>query len=110
MVLSGATVELAYPHTAIARAIDAAGFVVALHAQQQGLRACTLTSSKFIDRASRATASLQAFFRPSTDELAALGDDAWIECARSGLAHAIAVRGAPLHAWVWRWRDALPMF
>jgi protoporphyrinogen/coproporphyrinogen III oxidase len=109
-VVSSVTVELAYPRDAIAHALDGSGFVVALSAQQQGLRACTFTSAKFIDRAPPDTASLRLFFRPDAGELAALADDAWIARARAGLARVIAVRGEPLRAWVSRWPDALPVF
>jgi oxygen-dependent protoporphyrinogen oxidase len=84
--------------------------VVALSAQQQGLRACTFTSSKFIDRAPPGSVSLRAFFRPSDDDLAGLDDAAWIARARGGIARALPVRGEPVRAWVSRWPAALPVF
>ncbi len=109
-VVSSVTVELAYARDAIAHALDASGFVVALSAQQQGLRACTFSSAKFIDRAPPDAASLRLFFRPDAGELAELDDAAWIARARAGFARVISVRGEPLRAWVSRWVDALPVF
>jgi oxygen-dependent protoporphyrinogen oxidase len=109
-VQSSVTVELAYARDAIAHALDGSGFVVAAAAQQQGLRACAFTSSKFAGRAPPGKVSLRLFFRPSAEELGALDDAAWIARASSALARALPVRGEPLRAWVSRWPDALPVF
>jgi protoporphyrinogen/coproporphyrinogen III oxidase len=107
---SSVTVELAYPRSAVPHPLDGSGFVVALAAQQQGLRACTWSSSKFADRAPAGQVGLRAFFRPSGDELAQLDDDAWVERARRELARVMTVQEPPRRAWVSRWRDALPVF
>jgi oxygen-dependent protoporphyrinogen oxidase len=109
-VQSSVTVELAYPRDAIGHALDGSGFVVAASAQQDGLRACAFTSSKFAGRAPPGKVSLRLFFRPSADELSALDDAAWSARAGAALARVMAVRGAPLRAWVSRWPDALPVF
>ena len=108
--MSSVTVELAYPRAAIDHALDGTGFVVALAAQDAGLRACTFTTSKFIDRAPHDKVSLRLFFRPSGDDLAALDDAAWTERAVAGLHRVLKVHGQPLCAWVSRWPNALPVF
>jgi len=107
---SSVTVELAYRRAAVPHALDGSGFVVALAAQQEGLRACTWSSSKFEGRAPPGKVALRAFFRPTAEELAQLDDAAWIERARRGLARVMGLQEPPLDAWVSRWRDALPVF
>ncbi len=111
--LSSVTVELAFERAAIEHALDGTGFVVALDAQRDGLRACTFTSAKFIDRAPPRKVSVRLFFRPKAEELQgtdALDDDAWRARALAGLRRVIPVRGMPLRSWVSRWPDALPVF
>ena len=107
---SSVTVELAYPRAAVQHALDGSGFVVALAAQQEGLRACTWSSSKFAGRAPADKVALRAFFRPSDDDLAQLDDAAWSARAVRGVARVIALSGPPLHSWVSRWPSALPVF
>ena len=108
-VMSSATVELAFERSALEHALDGTGFVIAERAQQEGLRACTFTSSKFEGRAPAGRVSLRLFFRPTAEELATLDDAAWSERALRGLSRVLRVRGAPLDAWVSRWPDALPV-
>jgi oxygen-dependent protoporphyrinogen oxidase len=107
---SSVTVELAFERDAIAHALDGSGFVVADHAQQEGLRACTFTSSKFIDRAPKDRVALRAFFRPQAAELDMLDDAAWIARAVRGVARVLPLQGDPLRVWVSRWAHALPVF
>lgn len=107
---SSVTVELAYVRDAIAHALDGSGFVVAESAQQEGLRACTFTSSKFEGRAPKGRVSLRAFFRPSDADIASLDDAAWIARAARGVARVLPVSGDALRAWVSRWPRALPVF
>lgn len=109
-VQSSVTVELAFQRDALQHALDGSGFVVAQAAQQEGLRACTWSSSKFAARAQPGKASLRAFFRPSDDELATLDDAAWIARAERGVARALPISAPPLRAWVSRWPRALPVF
>jgi oxygen-dependent protoporphyrinogen oxidase len=108
--MSSVTVELAYPRDAVEHPLDGTGFVVALAAQQAGLRACTFTSSKFIDRSPPERISLRLFFRPTDHELATLDDAAWSERAVLGLGRVLRVQGRPLRTWVSRWAHALPVF
>jgi oxygen-dependent protoporphyrinogen oxidase len=107
---SSVTVELAFAREAIAHALDGSGFVVAEAAQQEGLRACTFTSSKFEDRAPKGRVSLRAFFRPADAEIAGLDDAAWIARAVRGIARVLPVSGEQQRAWVSRWPRALPVF
>jgi oxygen-dependent protoporphyrinogen oxidase len=109
-VTSSVTVELAFQRAAIAHALDGSGFVVAEQAQQEGLRACTFTSSKFVDRAPPGRVSLRAFFRPSSDELDRLDEAAWIARAVRNVGRVLPLQDDPLQAWVSRWPNALPVF
>jgi oxygen-dependent protoporphyrinogen oxidase len=107
--VSSVTVELAFERSAIDHALDGTGFVVATELQQQGLRACTFTTSKFEGRAPEGCVSLRAFFRPLPGDLEALDDAAWTARAVQGIARALPLRGSPLHTWVSRWPHALPV-
>ena len=117
--LSSVTVELVYPRAAVAHALDGTGFVVSQAAQRDGLRACTFTTSKFVDRAPPGHVSLRAFFRPAAGEAAVLpaplaapplDDAAWRARAVAGIGRVLALQGEPLRAFVSRWPDALPVF
>jgi oxygen-dependent protoporphyrinogen oxidase len=110
VVQSSVTVELAFARDAVQHALDGSGFVVAQGAQQEGLRACTWSSSKFAARAEQGKTSLRAFFRPTGAELATLDDAAWIARAERGIARALPLSAPPLRAWVSRWPRALPVF
>jgi oxygen-dependent protoporphyrinogen oxidase len=107
---SSVTVELAFAREQVEHALDGTGFVVALEAQREGLRACTFTSSKFSGRAPPGEVSLRAFLRPSAEELAALDEAAWIERALAGVARVLPLRAAPSRTWVSIWPHALPVF
>jgi oxygen-dependent protoporphyrinogen oxidase len=104
------TVELAFARDAVQHALDGSGFVVAQGAQQEGLRACTWSSSKFEARAQPGKIALRAFFRPTDAELVTLDDPAWIARAERGIARVLPVSAPPLRAWVSRWPRALPVF
>lgn len=109
--MSSVTVELAFPRSQIAHPLDGTGFVVALGAQQDGVRACAFTSSKFEGRAPRDMASVRVFVRPSDDDdLAALDDRAWIARALGQLTRVIPISGDPVHTCVTRWPRALPVY
>jgi oxygen-dependent protoporphyrinogen oxidase len=108
--LSSVTVELAYERSAIDHPLDGTGFVVAEAEQQDGLRACTFSSSKFAARAPAGKLSLRLFFRPEPGDLERLDDDAWRQRAQRALARVLGVDKPPLHAWVTRWGRALPVF
>jgi oxygen-dependent protoporphyrinogen oxidase len=59
--LSSVTVELAFARDQIEHPLDGSGFVVALAAQQHGVRACTFTSSKFALRAPPGPVTLRVY-------------------------------------------------
>ena len=110
---SSVTVELAFQRDAIDHPLDGTGFVVAEHAQRDGLRACTFTSAKFIDRSPRSPILLRVFFRPQPLELVgpqALDDQAWTDRAVEGLGRVLRISAAPSGSWVSRWPAALPRF
>jgi oxygen-dependent protoporphyrinogen oxidase len=107
--LSSVTVSLAYRRGDIAHALDGTGFIVAEAAQHEGFRACTFTSSKLVARAPDGYALLRAFFRPTVEELE-LADAAWVARAERALGRVLAPNAAPVHAWVARWPNALPVF
>ena len=108
--LSSCTVTLAYAREAVEHPLDGTGFVVAEAHQAHGFRACTFITSKFPARAPEGHASLRVFFRPTREDLASLDDAAWTARAEAGLRRVFPVHGPPLHAWVSRWPDALPVF
>lgn len=106
---SSVTVELAYARAAIEHPLDGSGFVVAPGQQLDGLRACTFSGSKFVERGPHDAIGLRAFFRPEggVDQL----DDAgWIERAAIAIARVLPIEGRPRRGWVSRWPNALPVF
>jgi oxygen-dependent protoporphyrinogen oxidase len=107
---SSVTVSLAYPRAQIAHPLDATGFVVATEDQLHGARACTFTTSKFAGRGPDDEVSLRVFMRPDAREQKMLTDGEYVERAREVLACVLSLQAAPLHSWVSRWSDALPVF
>jgi oxygen-dependent protoporphyrinogen oxidase len=108
--LSSCTVTLAYARAALDHPLDGTGFVVAQGHQTHGFRAATFITSKFPARAPEGHASVRIFFRPAPEDLASMTDEAWIDRAHASLGRVLPVRARPLHAWVSRWGDALPVF
>ena len=98
-----------YPRAAIAHPLDGSGVVIAVAAQHNGMRACTFSASKFIERAPADMTSLRAFFRPSEEELRSLDDAAWTARAEAGVRRLLPVNGSPVATWVTRWPNALPI-
>lgn len=107
--LSSVSVSLAFHERDLGHPLDASGFVVAVSAQRDGLRAGSFSSSKFDGRAPAEHALLRLFFRPGQGELEGLDDGAWVERATRGLERIFPLRAAPLDAWVSRWNHALPV-
>lgn len=106
---SSVTVSLGFERGAIEHSLAGTGFVIAEAAQQDGLRACTFTSSKLPKRAPADRALVRLFFRPSADDAARLDDAEWIARAERGFARAVTVRSRPLRTWISRWNSALPV-
>lgn len=107
---SSVNVSLAYPRQAIAHPLNATGCVFATEDQLHGARACVFVNSKFAERAPERCANLRVFFRPDPRELKMLADATYLNRAREVLERALGPIGAPLHSWVARWPDALPVF
>lgn len=107
--LSSASVSLAYRRSDIVHPLDASGFVVAVAAQRDGLRAGSFCSSKFENRAPAEHALIRVFFRPRDGELAALGDEVWVERAVRGLERIFPLHSSPVGSWVSRWDRTLPV-
>ncbi|MGC4092586.1 MAG: FAD-dependent oxidoreductase [Polyangiaceae bacterium] len=107
--LSSLSVSLGFSRASLSYPEDASGFVVALDAQRDGLRACTFASNKFAGRARREQALLRLFFRPDGEELEQLSDADWIERAVRGLDRVVPLTASPSAAWVSRWSRALPV-
>ncbi|MFZ5893210.1 MAG: protoporphyrinogen/coproporphyrinogen oxidase [Myxococcota bacterium] len=107
--LSSVTVSLAFSESALEQPTDASGFVVAVSAQRDGLRAASFSSSKFAERAPPRHTLVRLFFRPEAHELESLSDAEWSERARRGLERILPVHAAPLATWVSRWDRALPV-
>ncbi len=108
--MSSCTVTLAYARQDVDHPLDGTGFVVAEAHQEHGFRACTFITSKFAGRAPEGRVSLRIFFRPTREDLASLDDAAWTARAEACLRRVFPIHGPPLHAWVSRWPDALPVF
>jgi protoporphyrinogen/coproporphyrinogen III oxidase len=107
---SSVTVSCAFERAAVPHPLAGTGFVVAEAAQQEGLRACTFSSSKFPERAPAQRALLRLFFRPEETDLETLADAAWVARAERALERVLAVRSRAELAWVSRWPRALPVF
>jgi oxygen-dependent protoporphyrinogen oxidase len=108
--LSSVTVSLAYERDAIAQPLDATGFVVATEDQLYGARACTFTTSKFVDRAPDRQVSLRVFMRPTAGEHKTLTDASYTARAVEVVTRVLGASAPPLRSWVSRWPDALPVF
>jgi protoporphyrinogen/coproporphyrinogen III oxidase len=109
-VLSSVTVSLAFDRDAVPHPLDATGFVIATDDQLHGARACTFTSSKFAERAPEGRVSLRVFMRPDAREQKTLADATYCARALEVLNRVLGIEAAPLHRWVSRWPDALPVF
>lgn len=107
--LSSVTVSLGYSREAVSHDLDGTGFVVRDPEAHEGLRACTFTSSKFVQRAPAGQVSLRAFFRPTPAELDTLDEAAWRARAERQLGAILQIHGRAPHGWVSRWSAALPV-
>ena len=108
--LSSVTVSLAYPAADVPHPLDATGFVIATEDQLHGARACTFTTSKFIERAPSGYVSLRVFLRPTAAEHKTVTDAEFVARAAEVLKRVLGVTNPALRSWVSRWPDALPVF
>jgi oxygen-dependent protoporphyrinogen oxidase len=108
--VSTATVSLGFPESAVARRLDATGYVAPRREVRHAF-ACTWASSKFDGRAPAGFALFRLFFggagRESTLERS---DDALVSLARDELRDVVGVSGEPVLVRVTRWPRALPQY
>ena len=106
-LVSGVSVSLALPRTAVGHPLDATGFVGAGGAN--GFLACTFITSKFAGRAAKDWCLLRAFFRARGRDRD-LPDAGWVQRAVRVLTPVLRIGAPPAHARVARWPHALPRF
>jgi len=108
---SSVSVSLAYPADRVARALDAAGMVVAGESPGgPGFRACVFSSSKFPNRAPEGWVLLRLFFRPGRDYPLGAPDTWWVERGAEAVSEPLGITGRPVLSWVARWERALPLW
>jgi oxygen-dependent protoporphyrinogen oxidase len=102
-----ATVNLAFPESAIPPVPEAAGFVVPA-IEKRTVIACTFAHRKYADRAPQGTALLRAFVGGALHESVLDQDDATIIAAvRRDLQALTGIAAEPLFAHVHRWPKAM---
>jgi oxygen-dependent protoporphyrinogen oxidase len=105
---STATAFLAYPDSAVARPLDATGFLVPRE-MRRPILASTWISSKWDHRAPPGTVLLRVFFGGATDEQILERDDAeLVTLAREQLGLLMGIAAAPLFTQVFRFVRASP--
>jgi oxygen-dependent protoporphyrinogen oxidase len=107
---SAATVTFAWPRAAIARPLDAYGFVVPA-IEQRGIIASTWASVKYEGRAPADKALIRAFIGGHTGQhLLEQTDPQLVELARRELEALMGVRAAPDWSRVVRYERAMPQY
>ncbi|MCJ7512069.1 MAG: protoporphyrinogen oxidase, partial [Anaerolineales bacterium] len=107
---STATVSLAFPLSAIPRALDGYGYIVP-QAEGRPILACTWTSTKFPHRAPDGFALIRAFIgRAGKEDLLEADDQALVHVVRTELEQVMGVRAAPILQRVFRWPQAMPQY
>ena len=104
---STATVLLAYPRSAVHRAMRGSGFVVPRVQRSVPLMAGSWVTSKWPGRAPAGHVLLRAFMGGSHDpEVLARPDESLIELAHTAFATLLAIEGRPELTRVYRWERA----
>ncbi len=88
--------------------LDASGFIRA-DCRGPGLRACTFTSSKFVDRAPEGWCVLRTFYRPEPGSLAQT-DEYWSKRCLADLTPVLGITGEPHLSRVSRWPAGIPRY
>jgi oxygen-dependent protoporphyrinogen oxidase len=105
--VSTASVALGYRRSHLGHPLEGSGFVVARRHSKARITACTWASSKWEARAPEHHALLRAFIGGAHDAAAAeLRDDELIAMATGDLSPLLQIRGEPVVARVYRWRNA----
>ena len=107
---SSAIVTLAYPNAAIARPLDAHGYLVP-RAEGSPILACTWSSEKWAGRAPAGWTLLRVFVgRFGQEAIFCRGDDELLELARAEVERRLGATGEPGLARVGRWPQGMPQY
>jgi len=108
VLMSNASVSLAFRRADVAHHLDASGLVTAPgEPNVDGLRACVFCSSKFADRAPPNAVLLRAFYRPEPAQLQA-PDHEWVRRTTETLGAILSISASPTRSWVSRWPATIP--
>lgn len=103
------SISLAYPKCAIARPLDATGFVTGFGVELDDCMKCSFVSSTFEGRAPEGSALLRVFLRPRDAELDA-PLTIFRERATRAVTRVLAIDGAPTKAWEARFHEGFAVF
>jgi len=107
---STATINLAFPRSAITHALDGFGFVVPF-IEKRSILACTFSSVKFAARAPADHVLLRAFIGGALQpELFELDEDEIVDRVRQDLRDLLGIAEAPLFNVVEKWRRSMPQY
>lgn len=106
---STATVSLAYPETALTRALDGYGYVIPRREGRRAL-ACTWTSTKFPHRAPAGYALLRVFIGRAGEGELPSSEEVLLEIAREEVRLTLGITAPPLFSRVFRWEKAMPQY
>lgn len=105
--VSTASVALGFRRADVRHPLLGSGFVVARRASGQRITACTWVSSKWEHRAPEGHVLIRAFLGGAHDpEVVEAGDESMIAIAMGDLAPVLGLRGGPVLARAYRWRQA----
>jgi oxygen-dependent protoporphyrinogen oxidase len=108
--VSTATVTLAYPQSAVQRALDATGYTVP-RAEHRAVLACTWVTSKFPGRAPAGKVVFRVFIGGAGREQVARAADAeLLQIARAELREVMGVDAVPEMVRIYRWPDSMPQY
>jgi oxygen-dependent protoporphyrinogen oxidase len=107
---STATVNLAYPRSAIRHALDGFGFVSPL-VEGRSVLACTFSSVKFANRALEGYALLRAFVGGALQsQMFELNEEEMTAAVRRDLGDLLGIREPPLFAHVEKWPRSMAQY
>ncbi len=103
------SISLAYPENAIARPLDATGFVTGFGVELDDCMKCSFVSSTFQGRAPAGSALLRVFLRPRDAELDA-PLTIFRERATRAVTRVLHIDGDPAKAWEARFHEGFAVF
>jgi oxygen-dependent protoporphyrinogen oxidase len=108
--VSTATVSVAFPRSAVPRALPGSGYV-SPRAEGGHVVACTWTSNKFPERVPDGGVLIRFFLgRAGSDAVVGADDDDLRRLVRAELAEVHGITDRPLFWRIFRWPDALPQY